>query len=285
MLLKERKLATELQVLRALQGRVSFSPEMNRQLWNSDAGQTGENAFDQIGDNYEDFLVRLNDLVLSIDGKLCQVDAVYICGDVLYLFEIKNWSGVFRLENGEFLGGSACPLAQLNRSRKILERLLCSMRISAQVEARLVFVGADVCLYGLRPDDPVLLAHQLPKFFEDIRRRNGNFIQQSDVRFGKRLAACHVADNPYRKSPNYSNASVAVGIMCPHCRMRMSAENKKMLICPKCGFRERKKCGLKRSVSELDVLFPLEKQRVRQIYRWCDGVVSKRGIHRYLEDK
>lgn len=285
MLLKERKLAIELQMLQALQGRISFSPEMNRQLWNSDSGQAGESAFDCIGAAYEGCLVRLNDVVLSVDGKLCQVDALYICDGIFYLFEVKNWTGTFRLENGEFLDGSACPLAQLNRSRKILERLLWSLRISAQVEARLVFVGADVCLYGLRPEDPILMAHQLPKFFEEIRRRNGNFIQRSDVHLGERLASCHVADNPYRKLPRYSSENVAVGVMCPICRVGMGVENQKMLACPQCGFRELKKCSLKRSVSELNALFPREKQRANQIYRWCDGLVSKRGIHRYIESK
>ena len=94
MLLRERELAIELRILQALKGRLSFSPEMERQLWNSKSGQVGERAFDCIGAKYESHLVRVNDLVLSADGKLCQVDALYMCNGVLYLFEVKNWTGV-----------------------------------------------------------------------------------------------------------------------------------------------------------------------------------------------
>ncbi|NLB99107.1 MAG: hypothetical protein GX788_05740 [Lactobacillales bacterium] len=45
MLLRERELAIELRILQALKGRLSFSPEMERQLWNSESGQMGERAF------------------------------------------------------------------------------------------------------------------------------------------------------------------------------------------------------------------------------------------------
>ncbi len=285
MLLRERELAIELRILQALKGRLLFSPEMERQLWNSESGQMGERAFDCIGAEYENDLVRMNDLVLSADGKLCQVDALYICDGVLYLFEVKNWSGAFRLNNGEFLGGSACPLAQLNRSRKILERVLWNLRISVPVEMRLVFMGPGVCLYGLRQEDPILMAHQLPKFFEGLRRQNRRFIQRSDIQLGERLVQCHVADNPYRKLPPYSSKTVASGIMCPNCRVAMRPYHAKNLICGDCGFNELKKNSLRRSITELDLLFPLEKQRVHQIYQWCDGLVSKRLIHKQLGSK
>ncbi|WP_373766038.1 hypothetical protein, partial [Jeotgalibaca porci] len=57
------------------------------------------------------------------------------------------------------------------------------------------------------------------------------------------------------------------------------------LICGDCGFNELKKNSLRRSITELDLLFPLEKQRVHQIYQWCDGLVSKRLIHKQLSSK
>lgn len=284
MLIKERDTAIELQVLHALSGRMGFSPKMKRQLWNSRTGQDGEAAFDALGIGVDECTVRLNDLTLVVDGKICQLDAVYICDGVVYLFEIKNWNGSFDLVHGGFTGLASCPLMQLKRSQLLLEKWLQVMQFSVPVKAQLIFIGANVGLYGLRRDDPILLAHQIPGFLEDIRKRSGPFLRKSDVHLGQQLAESHVTDNPYRQLAEYCVADVTSGILCKKCRFKMIVCNARMLSCANCGAREFKKVGLHGAIRELDVLFPPQTQRVNQIYNWCNGMVSRSLIHKYLQE-
>ncbi|MGP6139909.1 nuclease-related domain-containing protein [Jeotgalibaca sp. A127] len=283
MLMKKREMAVELRVLRALQGRMVFSPRLERQLRNSESGQVGECSFDELGARIDDCAVRLNDLVLVVGGKLCQIDALYICDGVVYLFEVKNWMGAFDLMDGDFVGLSACPLAQLKRSRMLLEELLRSMRVSVRVESRLVFVGTGVSLYGLRRDDPVLLPHQVQGYLNELRIRSGGFLRDSDVRLGQRLANHHVVNNPYQQLAKYCVEDVAGGVLCGECRVRMVEYSFLRLTCPRCNIFEHKRNSLERTILELDTLFPPEKQRVHQIYLWCDKIFSKRMIHDYLK--
>lgn len=283
MLLKKRGIAKELLELQALRGRMLFSPKMERQLSNAVSGQMGENHFDRLADNLLDCTVWLDDLVLVADGRLCQIDALCICGGTVYLFEVKNWAGHYDLRDGEFTDLAGCPLAQLKRSRKLLEALLRSFRITAKIEARLVFVGTEVSLYGLRREDHILLAHQLPGFFADMRGRANPWMRDADIQLGQRILACHVEHNPYRQVTDYRADSIAPGIMCPECRVKMMEYNLLRLVCRTCNFSEHKKDSLKRTIAELDTLFPPEKHRVQQIYLWCDRLLSKRMIHHYLK--
>lgn len=282
MLIKDRDLSIEMQVLRVLRGRISFSSQMDRQLWILNTGHVGELQFDALGKSVDDFVVRLNDLVLVVDGKLCQLDAIYICGGIIHLFEVKNWRGTFDLVEGNFTGVSACPLGQLKSSRLLLEEWLRLNRIKARVEARLVFIGAHISLYGLQRENPILLAHQIPGYLENMRQLSPGFVQNGDIQLGQQLVQCHVVDNPYRQKVTYHTAEVGTGLFCGECRNKMAVANARMLICKKCGIREFKKVGLQRAIRELDVLFPPEPQRVNQIYKWCDELISKRLIHQQL---
>ncbi|MGP6146437.1 nuclease-related domain-containing protein [Jeotgalibaca sp. A122] len=283
MLMKVREKPIELQKLEALRGRMAFTSEQERLYKSLLIGYRGECLNDGMADDMDEYVMRLHDLLLVSGGRTCQIDSLFISDGKVYLLEIKNWEGSFDIKDGDFIGLAACPLAQLKRSKLILENVVRSMGIELEVEARLVFMNPKIVVYGIQRDAPILFVHQIPEYYRDICWRGG--WSQWDRRLAERLLKYHVAVNPYQKEVPYSRASVSSGMMCPDCRGKMMGFDLVKLYCSRCNFYELKKDGLVRAKAELDTLFGNSLYPQRDLYLWCEGLVSKRMIHTFITQR
>lgn len=283
MIIKNRSKPDELLKLEALQGRVAFTYEQQRIQQSLATGLTGEFYFDALAQEIDDAVICLNDLLVISGGRTCQIDALFIANGTLYLFEIKNWEGSFAIENGDFVGLSACPLAQLKRTTLILVNLLRGLGIDVMVESRLIFMNPKITVYGIQRESPILFVHQLPHYFQEISK-HGAWTER-DHQVGNMLLNQHISHNPYRKEIAYSWESVSGGILCPHCRLKMRSHDLLKLSCCRCKFVELKKDGLKRTKDELDILFEKSLYPARDLHLWCEGLISKRMIQTFITQR
>lgn len=276
MQIKSRKMPAEMQILESLNGRVQLSPEIGRQLRNMREGLAGERRLDQALESVSDCVIQISDFTLA-RNQLCQIDAVLVSANGIYLLDAKNWSGRHTVGDKGFERLTNDPLDQLKRAEKLFGRMLEYERIPLQVLSRLVFVNPEMTLYGVQPEMPIVLPQQLPEFVSEIRQQVG-VLTEWEMRVARRILAKHTDENPYRLKVDYTWDSVGKGMLCTSCRRLLVEKSHKYVWCPVCQAVEAKGAALLRTKAEMDVLFPGCKPEVDRLYRFCGGMVSKRGI-------
>lgn len=88
--------STELRILKSLGARVQLAAPDAKQLDILLKGWKGEEEFDQWVNTIDGHI--LNDLLLSHQGTIFQVDSLIFSGTALYLFEIKNYQCDFYIQ-------------------------------------------------------------------------------------------------------------------------------------------------------------------------------------------
>ncbi|MGP6146576.1 nuclease-related domain-containing protein [Jeotgalibaca sp. A122] len=282
MLLKARKKPVEMEVLESLEGRVRLAPDLERQLSFMRTGFGGEVGLDVELAGLDDCVVRIGDFVLA-GNQVCQIDTVLVSAGGIYLLDVKNWSGRHTVGAGGFEGLVNDPLDQLKRAGRLFGRMLERERISLPVETRLVFVNPGMTLYGVQAEMPIVLPQQIPEYLAGVRRAAG-VLTEWEERAAQRIVACHSDENPYRLKVAYTWDEVGKGMLCAGCRRVMVEKSHKYVVCGKCGMVEAKGDALKRTKRELDILFPGCVPEVDRLYRFCGGMVSKRGIFKALRN-
>jgi predicted RNA-binding Zn-ribbon protein involved in translation (DUF1610 family) len=185
--------------------------------------------------------------------------------------------------DGRFVGLSACPLAQLQRSKTIVEHLLRRYGFRVEVEARLLFINPKISLYGLTRQEPVLLRHQVEPYFGSVGE--GCAWDQWDRKIGEFLFQQHVPENRFAKPVVYDPGTVQCGVMCAACRVRMRPYDLLRLECPTCGTKELKRDCLGRTHAEMTVLFDEPVYPKYALYKWCDETISRRMIYDFSRQK
>ncbi|MGP6146408.1 nuclease-related domain-containing protein [Jeotgalibaca sp. A122] len=279
MLLKRRDDLIELELMKCLRGRVTFSEKEERQFRFLVLGEIGENIVNNKAACLEGTIVQIQDLVISQD-RICQIDLLLIGSQKIHILDAKHWEGTYKVGPDGFMDLTHDPLHQLERAKRMVAEILRKMRVPLPVEARLVFTNPNVTLYGLTAEMPIVLPQQLDSYFQKIRMTEAA-MSDWQLRLGERFVGMHVNDNRYRKLMSYDHDSVRPGIMCGECRGVMREHSRKMLGCSNCGLTEPKLVGLKRTKKEFERLFPNHKKPVESLYRWCGGLVSKRSIYEH----
>lgn len=278
MQIKSRKMPAEMQILESLNGRVQLSPEIGRQLRNMREGVAGERRLDQALESVSDCVIQISDFTLA-RNQLCQIDAVLVSANGIYLLDAKNWSGRHTVGDKGFERLTNDPLDQLKRAEKIFSRMLEFERIQLPIYSRLVFVNPEMTLYGIQPEMPIVLPQQIPEFVSKIRQHSGE-ITQWELQLAQRILAKHTDENPYRLQVDYTWDEVGKGVLCRACRGKMGERSHRYVYCLGCGVVEAKGDALRRTKIEMDVLFPGCKPEVDRLYRFCGEMVNKRTIHR-----
>lgn len=277
MKIKNRDKPFELLQLEALRGRIVFSPEQERLYRYLTTGFIGECLSDRMAENVAGGVIQMHDLLLSSGGRTCQVDSLLVVDGKVYLLEVKNWEGSFEIMDGRFAGLSACPLAQLQRSKMIVEHLLGRFGFRVEVEARVLFVNPKLQLYGLMRSDPVLLLHQIEPYFRNAA--GGHAWNSWDKKIADFLLQQHVPENRFANPVVYDPLAVERGVMCVDCRVRMRCYDLLRLQCVKCGQTEMKRECLARMQAEFEVLFDGKTCSRHALHIWCDGLVSRRMLY------
>lgn len=277
MLIKNSGQIEALAVMKCLDGRVAFGEKDERYFRNWISGALGEQLVEDSAACLDGCVARIHDLVI-VEDRTCQIDALWIGSRSVYLLEVKHWEGVYTVDAQGFQVIAHDPLHQLERTKRMVERILKRMSVTLPVEARLVFTNPNMTLYGLSEEMPIVMPSQIERYFQKIRLAEGT-ISEWQIRLGKKLAALHASHNPHQNLMAYSRESVRPGILCCACRVPMGVHNQWKLACPKCRIVEKKADCFCRTQRELEVLFPEIGRKPVELYRWMREMISERTIY------
>ena len=236
--------------------------------------------FDEIG--HDDLLIY-RDLYLKIRRSVTQYDALVINDDGIIVNEIKNYTGDYKVEGGDwFRSGreiSEEPIAQLNRAVGKLIGLRNSVNGDFEISGKLIFVSDD---FYLQTDDSTLWGKIVVRM--DLRRylrkfRGGKIGNKSQ--FIVRLLSENIVENPYIDN-NVDDERLRKGIYCGQCGSFNLIKSRFHLICAGCGSKESNETHLLRALSDYQCLFYGKPMTRMSFMDFIDYSLTPRVVYRIL---
>jgi hypothetical protein len=282
MIIKERPEPLEILISRLLVERLILA-ESN--VTSSEKGYEGELRSDKWLEGLTDNWLVLHGLLLEYKGSRFQIDTLIIAHEKIYLLDVKYYEGDYYLEDDKWFTlthpNLKNPLHQLIRCETLLQQLLLELGYKNPIESYLTFNNPEFHLYMTTLNPTIIFPAQLNRFLKKLNLRPKKL--NSDYhKLAQQIASLHIIESPYSRLPPYTFEQVKKGLLCRDCRKYLLEVINGKFTCGHCGCRESVDAAVMRNVKEYKMLFPDRKITTKDIFEWCDHVVSKKTIRRVL---
>lgn len=288
MLIKPRKKSISHLILESLYYRKILSFQDKKRYENQVKGFNGEQQFDHFINYSQQQGFVVNDLFLSSKETNYQFDSILILNKQVNIYEVKNYTGAYRYEDGTLFSKTGYslqdPISQVNRKKSYLHNRLLTEGYSHNINAYVVFINPDFYIYKLPPTDSILFSGQLERHFNEVTRSTQS-VGAHDKNLAQSLINQHNENYRPNNLPSYHFKELKKGILCGNCFSFDSTDTRQTRICASCGYKEKITDAIYRSVLEFQVLFPEIPITVSTIYEWCEGVYTIARIRRLLNKK
>lgn len=286
MILKTRTKSVTHRIYELLHHRMNLSAKEKRNYEYQVKGFEGELQFDSFMEPYHESGIVLNGLNLSNGDYEFQVDSCIVLNDVLYLYEVKNYSGSYYYKDGQIYSQSGylllSPLGQTDRSMVHFHNKLRSLGFRVQIKPYVVFVHPKFSIHSLPPNDSILFPNQLHSHFQYIFSRSGTPTKK-DVQLANHILALHNENYRPKNLPEYRWEDLRKGILCPECFSFEHADTRQTRFCVACGHKETIADAILRSAKEIWLLFSDMRLTTNLVWEWCGGIYSKERIRIVLK--
>lgn len=285
MIIKERTKSKTHRIYESLAQRMYLSVKEYAYYRRLVAGYEGECSFDVLLRALICHCLILNDLQLQNGKAEFQVDTAMLKGGKLYVFEIKNFTGINEWHPlhfkrpGDFWYEN--PTLQLEKLKARLEIYLHNLGVDVEIEYRVVFVNPEFTLVGTEKIPEFVLPTEIPALLRELNQP-ATPVTQAERDLARKLIADHDAEYIGRKIPKYTQAMLRRGVLCPSCVSLGMALKGHGLTCYSCGHQISAQEGIRHSIAEYKLLFPEAKLTTSAITNWC-GEVSSDRVYRALQ--
>ncbi|WP_026867627.1 nuclease-related domain-containing protein [Jeotgalicoccus marinus] len=284
MFLNHRKQPFELLHYTALGKRRALTEKEQTALRASHKGFIGEKNYDLILDETGHRNMHIfRDVFLKIGKSYTQFDSIIIAEDRISLNEIKNYSGEYRFENGNWYRNhqqmSDNPFVQTMRAKNKLQRLMTENNIQYIVESATVFVNDDFRL--ISDDDKIWKTTVLRNYLRTYFLSRGSSFVGNRTKQAAEIIKNAMVENPYL--PNAVDIkTLKLGLYCGVCGHFDLEKGQFHFLCANCGTKESNSTHVLRTFSDFKFLFPDEKMTKRKVLQLADHQLSDTTIKRYL---
>lgn len=284
--LKSRSESEELFTLRSLQSRTVLAEKEKLYYILLEKGFEWETQFDQRVASFPDDWQFVHDVLLEQNNTFFQLDSLGLCGDRLYLFEVKNYEGDFVVEGEKWKSSSGHeiknPLHQLQRCESLLKRFLHEKGIQASILPYLIFINPRFTLYQAPLHNTLIFPTQLDSFFKNLREQK-SVKTTKQAKIANLLLSAHKTSYPNPFLPTYRYEDLTKGMVCAKCgEILVPLKRKRRINCSACGEVERLEDAIVRSAKEFSQLFPERRVTASEIFAWCGETICKKTITRTL---
>lgn len=283
---------TQLEFLRVLNFRGSDYFQEQKKLYRSlDAGDVGER---RVLEYLEEFGSRgwvvLRNVWLNDFGTF-ECDVILITRYCVYVFEIKNYTGLFAYDEGkcyvEKMETSLNPIEQCRRNVVNLRNILRMSFPSLPIKAATLFAGIDndVQILSAVSDIDIRNSTQLRRFVLDILNEE----RQSPphrIPFEKIIAALECVEivNPYMPQTLTADEfqHIRGGINCASCQSFEVTISKFKVVCS-CGLTESREEAIIRAVCDYGVLNYGSNLVRKELVEFFDGQISSNLLKKVMD--
>ncbi|WP_323704416.1 nuclease-related domain-containing protein [Mammaliicoccus sp. Dog046] len=208
----------EIKYIQSIIGRAELNESFYQHLQNQSSGNDGENYFKSVLDCIPE-IIYITDYQFQLNNHV-QIDAIVIDDSAIYLFEIKNYKGIYEFEGSNFknnYGGSmTSPMLQIDRINFAFQKLTANLNINKPIITKLVFTNPYFNLKNptLYKDNIILPSEigQLKSLFKNNHIETNMKIKQ------KLLNARNDFSHIYQQSITIPFRNGKPGIRCPKCK-------------------------------------------------------------------
>lgn len=249
-------------------------------------GYEGELLFDLLMEQLECDCLILNDLLLKTNNQTFQIDSLIIMKNVVYLFEIKNYSGDYIYKSEKLFqkdqSETTNPLIQLHRTESLLSQLLLKLNYNIPIQSLVIFINPEFMLYQAPLDIPFIFPTQLNLFVKKLNSHQLK-LQEQQKKLAEHLISLHLEENPYQQFHSIDYQQLRKGLTCPACLSFSITITGTRCKCLSCGNIELVESAVVRNVHEFKLLFPNERVTTSKIHDWCETLNSRKRILRILK--
>lgn len=278
----------QLVILQLLKNRMQLSEQHQRKIEQLRSGYEGEKKFyNFLKEKIDKSTLILNDLLLSYEDALFQIDSLIIIRNNIYLFEVKNYRGEYFVEEEKWYKVKSRseirnPFLQISRTRFMFDKLLQSQNLHFSILPYLIFVNEDFTLYNAPMNEKLILPTQISGFlnnlsnysfkYENYHKKLLDFLNNNSIIQPESL-----------NLPEYSFQNLKKGTMCWKCGRPLVRYSRKTITCRFCQIKIVNEVGIVKSIEEFNILFPNTNITTSLIFEWCGHLFTKKTIWRTLK--
>lgn len=210
-------------------------------------------------------------------------DIILFTRNMLYIFEVKNYTGVFTYDEGvckinDRLLDYNC-IAQTQRAYVKIKNILKSFPAIVPVEHALIFVGIDseVIIHSNISDIEIIPRYRLLRYIKNIVKQENRY---SGAPINAERILNHFEkyeiDEQFRPEPvtHQMMEKVKRGISCKKCES-FDIQIKKHFIQCFCGFRENREEAIVRTIKEYGILNFKSHIKIKPLIEFFAGQLSR----------
>lgn len=274
-------------LLESLVVRMGYNEQVMKYLSREKKGHHGESLLWELLLHINPDHLVISDLYFEThDGQKFQIDHLMVIGNILFVYEVKNYEGDWEYGDEQFTKGGnfACPnpLLQSIRTKNCFKQLLQDIGIrDIEVKAAVVFVNSNFTLFNAPAGKAFILPTQLQQHFRTIDQfppitDRGRIVAKELLRYALKT-------EPFRKNiPCYYFEDLKKGIRCSACGEIVVPRNTKSYQCYSCNSLGDVSQAIKEAAQEYQRLFPERKLTVNHLRDWCGKSYSKQRFSHIL---
>ncbi|MGK0555274.1 nuclease-related domain-containing protein [Macrococcus capreoli] len=283
MLLKRHQRSFYYHYLCKVNGRIVLEDIDYQNLKNYLRGFDGEYAFFECIKDFDD-LVRIWDLTLDVFGT-AQYDFLFVANETVIHIDIKNYSGLYRFDNGNFISQKGYVhqglLSQLDRAHRKLEQFIAHHKFDYKVSSRILFVNPEFKLQGYNGNEQIVFFNQMKDVVSYLKSLVSN---EADLKLGLILVDNHV-EKEYNRVFYYKYELMEKGVRCVQCDMfGMFFEKSQRTMQCICGHEVKKKEYIIEAIEDVS-LFKNGSFTRKEVERYTgvNATTLKRYLRKYCE--
>lgn len=254
-----------------------------------EAGALGEMAFEQIMNKFGlPHWYYLKNIWLK-DYTIFECDYLLITDHCVYVFEIKNYFGVFEYKNGQCKSRgvdiSYNPINQTHHATVHLKKLLKNYSYNIPVKGVLVFIGENNKVHIHADIDyiDIITRNEVYSYIQTIIENDSVSQLSIDIKFFMEYLGSFEVTNPYSLPP-YEPTDITkkhTGLFCKICAKRLTVTRNIYIEC-RCGFQEYREHLIVRTACDYGVLTHGTNFVVRDIWHFIGSSPSHDYVKKVL---
>ena len=213
----------------ALDGRSKMNDQQIADYQKEQAGFQGEYDFEQFIKKYDETVVISGVYFKKRYVGEAQFDFIVIHRNKITYYEIKNFKGVYQMNQQVFIGeiGNYVknPDVQLEAAYKVLDAILKEIRCPYQFERYIVFIHPNYFFKGDTNKTTWLFRSTLEKHLKQYDSYNNNL--EENIQLAKHLKKISLSLNHYQPIKTPFSMEMK-GTLCPKCRRKIKEKEKDM---------------------------------------------------------
>lgn len=224
-------------------------------------------------------------------GNGTQADIIVVADTTWFLFEVKNYDGHFRYENGESwlnnLRFKDNVMSRMDQRVRKLQYIADELHMGIKVEGAMIFINEHCSVeidQGFNFD--IVMRNNLKQYLRDMKRAHPNRLGHKYLESVNNAIGKYRGESPFKPTPIGVEAfgELRKGIPCVACGDFNTVSRHKTVLCTKCGSSENKSAAIIRSAKQLRLLYFDQPEMVtrKNVYEFMGNMISATTVKKTL---